>query len=192
MNQALSVNKTAQTITFILQLHQKPMVLNRLLKMIYFIDRLYLALANRSLTNDNYKCLTSGLIPQNIPGLISQLRFIEILAPGNLNLKYISLNQNAKIDSLSNLEREIIAEVYHQKKDLDPLSLRDWNYDSWFITNHLKHKGNNLFKPTDIMLSLKKTKAEILSYHNHQIQEQRQANSAYALDSDATIYPKIA
>lgn len=192
MNQALSINKTAETIALILQLHQKPMILSKLLKIMYFIDRLYLSLANRSLTNDDYECQPSGLIPRNIPELVMQLQFIEILMPVNTDLEYINLNRNSKAGSLSNLEKEIITEVYFQKKDVAPFDLIAWDYDLWFIRNHLKQRQNNILKPTDIMLSLGKTKAEILDYCNHQILVRSGSDQAENYNSVSVLPPKTA
>lgn len=177
MNQSPSINrsKTIEAIAHILQLHQKPMILSRLLKMMYFIDRANLAQANRSLTNDSYLCRKSGLIPQQIPDLILQLQLSEILTVPALGLGYIYLNQSPQTNTLSMVEKSIISQVYHQKKHLNPFNLLDWKYDLWFIRNHLKQKRNSLMTPVDIMLGLGKTKAEIRAYLNNQ--RPRKSNS---------------
>ncbi|MEL6441184.1 MAG: Panacea domain-containing protein [Cyanobacteria bacterium J06621_8] len=160
--------KTTEAIAYILQLHQAPMILSRLLKILYFIDRLNLALNNSSLTNDNYYCQKSGLIPQQTPDLMLQLQLSEILQVDELQLGYISLRQLPTSTTLSPSEIEIITDVYQQKKDLNPLNIREWKYDLWFISNHLRHKGGNLLTPVDMMLGLGKTKAEIMAYLNSQ------------------------
>ncbi|MEM7591196.1 MAG: type II toxin-antitoxin system antitoxin SocA domain-containing protein [Cyanobacteria bacterium P01_A01_bin.83] len=169
MNQTPSINKTKATeaIAMILQLHQKPMILSRLLKILYFIDRLSLAQNNRSLTNDNYLCKKSGLIPQQTPDLVLQLQLLEILSTANLGLGYIKLNRAAQTKTLSASEQEMIRQVYHQKKHLNPFNLLEWQYDLWFIRNHLKQKRSSFLTPVDIMVGLGKTKAEIKAYLNN-------------------------
>ena len=51
MNPILSINKakTAEAIALIMKLHQKSMIQTQLLKMMYFIDSLYLAQKTKAL-----------------------------------------------------------------------------------------------------------------------------------------------
>lgn len=169
MNHSPTINrtKTIEAIAYILLLNQKPMILSKLLKIMYFIDRLNLAQNNRSLTNDSYLCKKSGLVPQRIPDLILQLQLSEILTIPEQGLGYIALHHSPKTHTLSASEKEIISQVYHQKKHVNPFNLLEWKYDLWFIRNHLKHKRASLLTPVDIMLGLGKTKDEIRAYLNN-------------------------
>lgn len=94
MNQALLINqtKTTEAIALILKFHQKPMILNRLLKMLYFIDKLYLAQSNQSLTNDSFQIKSSGLIPKCSRKLIQQLKLAQTLIVPSTGSGYIALN----------------------------------------------------------------------------------------------------
>lgn len=180
MNQALSINrnKTTEAIAFILKLHQKPMILSKLLKMMYFIDRLYLAKANRSLTNDSYLCKKSGLIPKHLPDLILQLQLLEVLQVPDTGLGFISLHKYPQTKVLTTLEKKIISYVYHKKKHINPFNLLDWKYNLWFIRNHLKHSNYDFITPVNIMIDLGKTKAEIRDYINSQLPEESKIDNS--------------
>jgi hypothetical protein len=92
---AINTDKTTAAIALLLRLHQQPMILHHLLKMIYFIDRLSLAQTNSSLTNDSYLGKQSGLVPKHIPDLIQQLQtdnVVSISSSSANNSGYIALN----------------------------------------------------------------------------------------------------
>ena len=156
--------KTTDAIALILKLHQKPTILSQLLKMMYFIDRLYLAHANKSLTNDSYLCRKGGLIPKHIPDLILQLQLREIVAVSQIGAGYIVLNRDRGTNNLNILEQNIIKCIYEKKSQINPFNLLDWQYDLEFIKNHLKQHHNNPISPKDIMISLGKTEADIQAY----------------------------
>ena len=165
MNQILPIDesKTTEAIALILRLHQKPMILDMLLKMMYFIDRQYLARANKSLTNDYYLIKKTGLVPKHTPKLISQLQKINYLNVSS-GRGYIFLVRSPNKGKLTLLEREIVTCVYYQKKDVNPFNILDWNYDLMYLKNHLKNQGDNLITPVEILLNLDKSEAEIRSY----------------------------
>lgn len=188
MNQAISINraKTSSAIALILQLHQKPMILDRLMKMMYFIDRLYLAQTNQSLTNDSYDITKTGLVPHLMPNLIA-----ELIDSGNLSTSqagdgYIALN-NCHSSNLNELETKIITHIYLQKRAINPFNFLDWNYDLDFLQQHTKKQGHTLVTPVHILLGLNKTKAEVLAYINSQTEQQ--ANS---VDSAPTKIDQMA
>jgi len=168
MNPVLSINKvkTTEAISLILKLHQKSMILDQLLKMTYFIDSLYLAQSNQSLTNDSYEITKGGLVPYQVGDIISELQssgFVRMSQSG-----YIALNKTPKVDSLSDLEIKIITHIYLQKRGINPFNILDWNYDLEFLQSHSKNHGITLVTPVHIMFQLGKTKAEILTYINSQ------------------------
>ena len=168
MHPVLSINKTKTTeaIALILQLHQKSMILDHLPKMMYFIDSLYLAQKNKSLTNDSYKITKGGLVPHQVGDIISELQslgFVRMTQSG-----YIALNKASRINSLSDLEIKIITHIYLQKRGINPFNILDWNYDLEFLQSHSKNHGNTLITPVHMMLQLGKTKGEILTYINSQ------------------------
>lgn len=171
MNQVLSINKakTTEAIALILRLHQKPMILARLLKMMYFIDRLYLAQKHQSLTNDSYAITKSGLVPHQTQNLVE-----ELLASGTLTISpigdgYIALNHSSYLGSrLNEAETQIITHIYLQKRAINPFNFLDWNYDLEFLQQHAKKHGHTLVTPVHIMFNLGKSKAEILAYINTQ------------------------
>lgn len=164
---AINTDKTTAAIALLLRLHQQPMILNHLLKMMYFIDRLSLAQTNRSLTNDSYLGKQSGLMPKYIPELIQQLQtdnVVSISSSSANNSGYIALNSYVADQTLSELEKANINRIYQQKKDVNPFNLLDWNYDLEFIKNHVQEKRTILITSVDIMRSLGKTEAEMQAY----------------------------
>lgn len=168
MNPLLSINKakTTEAISLILRLHQKSMILDQLLKMMYFIDSLYLAQNNKSLTNDSYVITKGGLVPHQIGDIVCELQssgFISMSQTG-----YVALSKTPKINSLTDLEIKIITHIYLQKRGINPFNFLDWNYDLEFLQSHSKKHGGILVTPVHIMLQLGKTKAEILTYLNSQ------------------------
>lgn len=173
MNQALLINqtKTTEAISLILKLHQKPIILNRLLKMLYFIDQLYLAQSNQSLTKDSFQIKSSGLIPKYSRKLIQQLKLNQTLIVPSTGSGHIALNHYPRTENLTTLEQEIVSHIYHQKKSLNPFNILDWNYDLQFLRKHLREKQRNLITPLDILQHLGKTKEEISVYTNQLINE---------------------
>jgi Protein of unknown function (DUF4065) len=164
---AINTDKTTAAIALLLRLHQQPMILNHLLKMMYFIDRLSLAQTNRSLTNDSYLGKQSGLMPKYIPELIQQLQtdnVVSISSSSANNSGYIALNSYVADQTLSELEKANINRIYQQKRDVNPFNLLDWNYDLEFIKNHVQEKRTILITSVDIMHSLGKTEAEVQAY----------------------------
>jgi hypothetical protein len=164
---AINTDKTTAAIALLLRLHQQPMILNHLLKMMYFIDRLSLAQTNSSLTNDSYLGKQSGLMPKYIPELIQQLQtdnVVSISSSSANNSGYIALNSYVDDQTLSELEKANINRIYQQKKDVNPFNLLDWNYDLEFIKNHVQEKRTILIASVDIMRSLDKTAAEVQTY----------------------------
>lgn len=180
MPQTLAINtvKTTEAIALLLELHQKPMILGQLLKTIYFVDRLFLSLANYSLTNDNYLGKKSGLVPKHIPELIQQLQRDSLLSISAKDTGYVVLNRCPQTNTLTNIEIETIKQVYTQKKDLNPFNLLDWDYDLEFIKNHVRTRRTILITPLDIMYSLDKTIAEIEIYLNLSESAQSKVTSA--------------
>ena len=170
MNQVISINraKTIKAIALILKLHQKPIILDRLLKMMYFIDSLYLAQTNQSLTNDSYRITTGGLIPQQTKNLVPELLASGVLITSPRGEGYVSLNQISYNDNLSERETKIVTHIYLQKRAINPFNFLDWNYDLEFLQQHTKKPGQDLITPVHILLNLGKTKAEILAYINAQ------------------------
>lgn len=166
MNPILSVNKakTTEAITLILKLHQKSMILDQLMKMMYFIDSLYLAQNNKSLTNDSYEITKGGLVPHQVGDIISELQSSGVVS--NFPKGYVTLSKNPKMYSLTDLEIKIITHIYLQKRGINPFNFLDWNYDLDFLQSHTKQYGQLLVTPIHIMLHLGKTKAEILTYIN--------------------------
>lgn len=164
---AINTDKTTGAIALLLRLHQQPMILSQLLKMMYFIDRLSLAQTNTSLTNDSYLGKQSGLMPKYIPELIQQLQtdnVVSISSASANNSGYIALNSYVDHQTLSEVEKANINRIYQQKKDVNPFNLLDWNYDLEFIKNHVQEKRTILMTPADIMRSLGKTEAEMQAY----------------------------
>jgi hypothetical protein len=163
---AINTDKTTAAIALLLRLHQQPMILSQLLKMMYFIDRLSLAQTNCSLTNDSYLGKQSGLMPKYIPELIQQLQtdYVVSISSSVSNSGYIALNSYVDYQTLSELEKANINRIYQQKKDVNPFNLLDWNYDLEFIKNHVREKRTILITPVDIMHSLGKTAAEVQAY----------------------------
>lgn len=164
---AINTDKTTAAIALLLRLHQQPMILNHLLKMMYFIDGLSLAQTNRSLTNDSYLGKQSGLMPKYIPELIQQLQtdnVVSISSSSANNSGYIALNSYVDDQTLSELEKANINRIYQQKKAVNPFNLLDWNYDLEFIKNHVQEKRTILITSVDIMRSLGKTEAEVQAY----------------------------
>ena len=164
---AINTDKTTAAIALLLRLHQQPMILNHLLKMMYFIDGLSLAQTNRSLTNDSYLGKQSGLMPKYIPELIQQLQtdnVVSISSSSANNSGYIALNSYVDDQTLSELEKANINRIYQQKKAVNPCNLLDWNYDLEFIKNHVQEKRTILITSVDIMRSLGKTEAEVQAY----------------------------
>ena len=170
MNQVISINraKTSCAVALILQLHQKPMILDRLMKMMYFIDRLYLAQANQSLTNDSYDLTKTGLMPHQMPSLIAELINSGKLTTSQVGDGYIALNHCFDSSNLNELETKIITHIYLQKRAINPCNFLDWNYDLDFLQQHTKKQGHTLVTPIHMLLGLNKTKAEILAYINFQ------------------------
>lgn len=166
---AINTDKTTAAIALLLRLHQQPMILNHLLKMMYFIDRLSLAQTNRSLTNDSYLGKQSGLMPKYTPELVQKLQADNLVSKSSNNSGYIVLNRDFNSQSLSSLEIANINCIYQQKKNVNPFNLLDWNYDLEFIKNHVREKRTILITPVDIMYSLGKTEAEVQSYLGTQI-----------------------
>lgn len=164
----INASKTTEAIALLLKLHQKPMILSQLLKMMYFIDRLSLAQTKHSLTNDSYLGKQSGLTPKHIPNLVLKLQEAGILSKPSSTQGYITLQRCTGIDKLSILDVEIVTRIYQQKKDINPFNLLDWNYDLEFIKNHVKTKRTILITPADIMLSLGKPETKIQAYTNSQ------------------------
>jgi len=164
----INASKTTEAIALLLKLHQKPIILSHLLKMIYFVDRLSLAQANRSLSNDSYLGKQSGLMPKHIPNLFLQLQQQGILSKPFGSQGYIALKRYPAIQELSVVEVGNITNIYQQKKHINPFNLLDWNYDLEFIKNHVKTKRTILITPVDIMCSLGKTEAEIQDYIDNQ------------------------
>ena len=160
----INTAKTTEAIALLLQLHQKPMILVHLLKMMYFVDRLFLDRANYSLTNDDYLGKKSGLIPKHIPELIQQLRRDGYIEISNYKTGYITLKRLPKSKVLADMEIEQIRQVYQQKKDLNPFNLLDWNYDLEFVKNHVRARRTILITPLDIMYGLDKTVADLEIY----------------------------
>lgn len=165
---AINTDKTTAAIALLLKLHQQPMLLNQLLKMMYFVDRLCLAQTNCSLTNDSYLGKQSGLMPKYTPELVQHLQADNLVSTSN-NSGYIVLNRDFNSQSLSSLEIANINCIYHQKKAVNPFNLLDWNYDLEFIKNHVREKRTILITPIDIMHSLGKTEAEVQAYLDTQI-----------------------
>lgn len=166
MTLALAINtgKTTEAIALLLKLHQKPMILSQLLKLMYFIDLQFLVRTNRSLTNDSYLGKQSGLIPKHIPKLVEQLQSEHLISTPANSSGYIALKRQITSSHLSSSEIAIVTAVYHQKKDINPFNLLDWNYNLEFIKNHVKTKRTILITPLDMMRSLEKTEAEIQAY----------------------------
>jgi hypothetical protein len=163
----INTNKTTEAIALLLRLHQRPMILSQLLKMMYFIDHLSLAQTNCSLTNDSYLGKQSGLMPKYIPELIQQLQTDNVVSISSASANYsgyIALNSYVEHQTLSKSEKAIINCVYQQKKDVNPFNLLDWNYDLEFIKNHVREQRTILITPFDIMRSLGKTAAEVQVY----------------------------
>ncbi|MEL6929586.1 MAG: type II toxin-antitoxin system antitoxin SocA domain-containing protein [Cyanobacteria bacterium J06600_6] len=160
----INTSKITEAIALLLKLHQKPMILSQLLKMMYFVDRLSLAQTNYSLSNDSYLGKQSGLMPKYIPDLVLELQTQGILSKSSGGQGYIALQRDVAIATLSSLEIENITRVYQQKKSVNPFNLLDWNYDLEFIKNHVKTKRTILITPLDVMSSLGKTKAEMQIY----------------------------
>ncbi|MEO0928530.1 MAG: hypothetical protein AAFY63_22035, partial [Cyanobacteria bacterium J06643_13] len=75
-----------------------------------------------------------------------------------------ALKRQITSSHLSSSEIAIVTAVYHQKKDINPFNLLDWNYNLEFIKNHVKTKRTILITPVDMMRSLEKTEAEIQTY----------------------------
>lgn len=167
---AINTDKTTKAIALLLRLHQQPMILNHLLKMMYFIDRLSLAQTNCSLTNDSYLGKQSGLMPKYTPALIQQLQADGLVSRSSNNSGYITLNRYLERQILSSLEIANINCIYQQKKNVNPFNLLDWNYDLEFIKNHVREKRTILITPVDIMYSLGKTEAEVQAYLDTQTQ----------------------
>ena len=165
----INTEKTGSAIALLLKLHQKPAILSHLLKMMYFVDRLSLAQTNQSLTNDSYIGKKSGLIPQQIPQLIEQMYAEKLICTSNQNSTHVTLNRHLDRQYLDSFEVKLITAVYHQKKNINPYNILDWNYDLEFIKNHVKAKRTNIITPIDIMHSLGKTTAEIDAYLDTQI-----------------------
>jgi hypothetical protein len=166
---AINTDKTTKAIALLLKLHQKPMILNHLLKMMYFIDRLSLAQTNCSLTNDSYLGKQSGLMPKYTPELVQQLQANNLVSRSSNNSGYIALNRDLDSQALNSWEIANINYIYQQKKNVNPFNLLDWNYDLEFIKNHVREKRTILITPVDIMYSLGKTKAEVQAYLDTQI-----------------------
>jgi hypothetical protein len=176
----INTNKTTAAIALLLRLHQQPMILSQLLKMMYFIDRLSLAQSNCSLTNDSYLGKQSGLMPKYIPELIQQLQTDNVVSISSVsanNSGYIALNSYVDRQILSESEKAIINCIYQQKKDVNPFNLLDWNYDLEFIKNHVREQRTILITPFDIMRSLGKTAAEVQVYLNTQTSQDQLAIS---------------
>ncbi|MGL5836534.1 MAG: type II toxin-antitoxin system antitoxin SocA domain-containing protein [Waterburya sp.] len=177
---AINTDKTTAAIALLLKLHQQPMILNHLLKMMYFIDRLSLAQTNCSLTNDSYLGKQSGLMPKYIPELIQQLQtdnVVSISSSSANNSGYIALNSYVDEQTLSELEKANIIRIYQQKKDVNPFNLLDWDYDLEFIKNHVQEKRTILITPFDIMRSLGKKAAEVQAYLKTQTSQDQLAIS---------------
>ena len=162
----INTSKTTEAISLLLKLHQKPTILSKLLKMMYFIDRLSLYQTNCSLTNDSYLGKKSGLIPKHIPKLISKLQDNNILSTPLDSQGYIILQRYSGIKELGASDVKNITSIYQQKKDINPFNLLDWNYDLEFIKNHVKAKRTILITPVDIMFNLGKTAAEVRAYRD--------------------------
>jgi len=168
MNPIPCINKakTKEAITLILELHQKSMVLDQLLKMMYFIDRLYLAQNNKSITNDSYEIKKEGLVPRQVGDIVAELQSSGFINMSQLG--FVTLSKTSKISKLTDLEIKIITHIYLQKRGINPSNFLDWNYDLDFFKSHLKNHSVNLVTPVHIMLQLGKSKAEILTYINSQ------------------------
>lgn len=127
--------KATAAASFVLQLAGGGMEYLRLIKLLYYADRESLDALGRPITGDRYVSMRHGPVLSQIYNLVKRAIFgLKIQGPWAEHIegdgRYgVRLKKEPERGALSEVELEILQEVFTRYRDRDPWRLRDESHD---------------------------------------------------------------